>query len=183
MTFARIQFACAAVLTVGAAAFVGCGNDVPAGSVAKVGDETIEKSDFDKWMKSAAAGSTQGGQATAPDPPNYTKCVAAKKKQPVPKGSNSPSEAQLKKQCKGEYDQLKGDVMQFLIQAEWVNQEAKEQGIKVSDKEVENRLTEEKSRAFPARPARSATRSSSRPPACPRRTSSSASGWRPSSRS
>jgi foldase protein PrsA len=151
MTFARIPLACAAALAAGAAAFAGCGNDVPAGSVAKVGDTTIEKSEFDKWMKSAAAGSAQGGQVTEPDPPEFTKCVAAKKKQPVPKGSDTPSDAGLKKQCKSEYDQLKGDVMQFLIQAEWVQQEAEEQNVKVSDQEVKNRLDEEKSRAFPGK--------------------------------
>jgi foldase protein PrsA len=151
MTFARIQLACAAVLVAGAAVVSGCGNDVPAGSVAKVGDTTIEKSEFDKWIKSAAAGSAQGGQAIAPDPPEFTKCVAAKKKQPVPKGSASPSDASLKKQCKSEYDQLKGDVMQFLIQAQWVEQEADARGIKVSDQEVKNRLNEEKQRAFPGK--------------------------------
>ncbi len=63
----------------------------------------------------------------------------------------SPSEAPLKKQCKSEYDQLKGDVMQFLIQAEWVQQEAEKQDIKVTDKEVENRFDEQKKRAFPKR--------------------------------
>jgi foldase protein PrsA len=150
MTFARIPLY-AAALAAGALVATGCGNDVPAGSVAKVGDATIEKSEFDKWMKSASAGSAQGGQATAPDPPEFSKCVAAKKKQPVPKGTNKPSDAELKKQCKTEYDQLKGDVMQFLIQAEWVQQESEEQGIKVSDQEVKNRLEEEKSRAFPGK--------------------------------
>jgi foldase protein PrsA len=150
MTFARIPLACAAALAAGAA-FAGCGNDVPAGSVAKVGDTTIEKSEFDKWMKSASAGSAQGGQVATPDPPEFTKCVAAKKKQPVPKGADAPSDAELKKQCKSEYDQLKGDVMQFLIQAEWVQLEAEEQGVKVSDQEVKNRLDEEKGRAFPGK--------------------------------
>jgi foldase protein PrsA len=152
MTFARIQLACAAILAVGAATVAaGCGNDVPAGSVAKVGDTTIEKADFDKWLKSASAGSAQGGQTTTPDPPDFTKCVAAKKKQPVPKGSSSPSDASLKKQCKSEFDQVKGDVMQFLIQAQWVEQESASRGIKVTDQEVKNRLTEEKQRAFPGK--------------------------------
>ena len=150
MTFARIPLACAAALAAGAA-FAGCGNDVPAGSVAKVGDTTIEKSEFDKWMKSASAGSAQGGQVATPDPPEFTKCVAAKKKQPVPKGADAPSDAELKKQCKSEYDQLKGDVMQFLIQAEWVQQEAAARGIKVGDHEVKKRLEDEKARAFPGK--------------------------------
>jgi foldase protein PrsA len=148
MTFARTQLACVATV-LGAAALTACGNDVPSGSVAKVNDATIEKSDFDKWLKSASQGAAQGGASAAPDPPSFTNCVAAKQKQPAPRGSKKPDAAALKKQCKQEYDQLKGDVMQFLIQAEWVQQEAKERDVKVSDQEVKNRLEEEKKRAFP----------------------------------
>jgi foldase protein PrsA len=151
MTFARTQLACAALLALGGALVAGCGSDVPAGSVAKVGDATIEKAEFDKWLKSATSGSAAAGQAAAPDPPNFTKCIAAKEKQPVPKGTKQPSTASLKKQCKDQYEQLKGDVMQFLIQAEWVRQEAEKQGVKVSDQEVRNRLEEEKQRAFPGK--------------------------------
>jgi foldase protein PrsA len=151
MKFARNQLACAVMLALGSALVAGCGSDVPAGSVAKVGDATIEKAEFDKWMKSATSGSAAAGQAGAPDPPNFTKCIAAKEKQPLPKGTTQPSRASLKKQCKDQYDQLKGDVMQFLIQAEWVKQEADKQGVKVSDQEVRNRLDEEKQRAFPGK--------------------------------
>jgi foldase protein PrsA len=144
------KLACAAVV-LGAAALPGCGNNVPSGSVAKVGDATITKADFDKWLKSASQGAAAGGQASAPDPPKFDECVAAKKTQPQPQGGPKPTTAQLEKQCKDEYEQLKGDVMQFLIQAEWVKQEAEEQDVKVSDQEVQNRLEEEKKRAFPGK--------------------------------
>src|SRR4051794_38225924 len=140
MKFARTQIACAAVAALGASLMAGCGNDVPSGSVAKVGDATIQKADFDKWLKSAAQGSAQGGSASVPDPPSYSKCVAAKSKQAAPQGSQKPSAAALKKQCAQQYSQLKGDVMQFLIQAQWVQQEAADRNVKVSDKEVQNRL-------------------------------------------
>jgi outer membrane PBP1 activator LpoA protein len=60
MTFARSQIACALAAILGAAVFAGCGNDVPSGSVAKVGDETIDKAEFDKWLKSAASGAGAG---------------------------------------------------------------------------------------------------------------------------
>ena len=39
--------------------------------------------------------------------------------------------------------------MQFLIQAEWVEQEAEEQDIKISDKEIERALEDQKKQAFP----------------------------------
>ena len=152
MTFARPQLACAVAALAGAAVIAGCGSDVPSDSVAKVGDETIEKAEFEKWLKSASAGAAAGGQAAAPDPPNFTKCVQAKQTQPqAQQGGGKPSPAALKKQCKTEYEQLKADVMQFLIQSEWVQQEAAEQGVKVSDQEVQNRLEEEKKRAFPGK--------------------------------
>jgi foldase protein PrsA len=138
-----------AVATLGVAAFAGCGNDVPAGAVAKVGDATITQDEFDKWLNTAARGQAQGGTAVAPDPPDFTKCVAAKGKAPVPKGQKKPTEEALKKQCKSEYDQLKREVMQFLIQAEWVQQEAADQGIKVSDKEIKKSFEDQKKQAFP----------------------------------
>ncbi|HEX2233547.1 MAG TPA: peptidyl-prolyl cis-trans isomerase [Thermoleophilaceae bacterium] len=150
MPHAHTKLACAAAV-LGAAAVAGCGNSVPSGSVAKVGDATITKAEFDKWLGSASQGAAAGGQAAAPDPPEFEKCVAAKQQQPQPQGGPKPTKAQLKKQCRDEYDQLKGDVMQFLIQAEWVQQEAEEQDINVSDQEVRNRLEEEKKRAFPGK--------------------------------
>src|ERR671915_94052 len=144
------KLACAAAV-LGLAALAGCGNNVPSGSVAKVGDETITEEEFDKWLASASQGAAAGGQAAAPDPPEFRKCVAAKKGQPQPQGAPKPTDAQLKKQCRDECDRLRGDVMQFLIQAEWVEQEAKEQDVQVSDQEVRNRLEEEKKRAFPGK--------------------------------
>ena len=127
----------------------GCGNDVPAGSVAKVDDSTIEKDEFDKWLATAAKGQAQGGAAAAPDPPEFEKCAQAIVNQPLPQGSKKPSEAQARKQCEDQYDQLKNEVMQFLIQAEWVQQEAEAQGVEVSDAEVRRSFEDQKKQAFP----------------------------------
>jgi foldase protein PrsA len=138
-----------AALAIGVVAFAGCGNDVPAGAVAKVGDATITQDEFDKWLNTAAKGNAQGGTAAVPDPPDYTKCVAAKSKTPVPKGQKQPSDDALKKQCKTEYDALKREVMQFLIQAEWVQQEAADQDIKVTDAQIKKSFEDQKKQAFP----------------------------------
>src|SRR4029453_16100509 len=138
-----------AALVLGVAAFAGCGNDVPAGAVAKVGDATITQDEFDKWLNTAARGNARGPAAAVPDPPDYTKCVAAKSKTPVPKGEEQPTEDALKKQCKSEYDQLKREVMQFLIQAEWVQQEAADQDIKVTDAQIKKSFEDQKKQAFP----------------------------------
>jgi foldase protein PrsA len=131
------------------AVVAGCGNDVPSNSVAKVGDSNITKSEFDRWLKNAASGQAQGGQASIPDPPDFKACVAGLKKQPTPQGAGKQSESALKKQCRQQYDQLKNEVMQFLIQAEWVQQEASDRDVKVTDAEVKKSFDDQKKQAFP----------------------------------
>jgi foldase protein PrsA len=142
-----------ALLGVSTAAIAACGNDVPPNAVAKVGDETITQEEFDKWVETAVKSQAQGGQVAVPDPPDFTKCVAAKKKVPAPEGQEKPTDAALKKQCKTEYDALKSEVMQFLIQAEWLRQEADEREVDVKDAQVRKRLDEQISQAFPTKKA------------------------------
>jgi foldase protein PrsA len=150
MTHAPIKFTLGiAAIGLSAIAITACGNDVPSGAVATVGDETISQQEFDRWYKTAAVAQAQAGQAAAPDPPDYEKCVAAKKKQPTGQGQEKPTDAQLKKQCKTEYEALRAQVMQFLIQAEWVQQEAEKQDIKVTDAQIEKSLEDQKKQAFP----------------------------------
>ncbi len=132
-----------------AAVAAGCGNSVPSNSVAKVGDTAITKKEFDRWLENAATGQQQGGAASVPDPPNFEKCVAGLKKAPQPQGGAKPKEADLRKQCKQQYDQLKSEVMQFLIQAQWVQQEAEERDVKVTDAQIKRSLEDEKRKSFP----------------------------------
>jgi foldase protein PrsA len=138
-----------AVAGLSMAAVSACGNDVPPGAVAKVGDETITQDEFDKWVETAVKSQAQGGTAVVPDPPDYTKCVAAKKKTPAPAGQKKQTDAALEKQCKTEYTTLKREVMQFLIQSEWVTQEADKRDITVSDKAVRKSFEDQKKQAFP----------------------------------
>jgi foldase protein PrsA len=145
----------AGLLTVGAVGIVACGgsDSVPSGSVATVGDEEITQEEFDKWLKTAVSGQAQGAATVVPDPPEFTKCVAAKKDAPLPKGQKQQSDAALKKQCQQEYDTLKREVMLFLIQAEWVEQEAAEQGVEVSEASVRKSFEDQKKQAFPTEKA------------------------------
>jgi parvulin-like peptidyl-prolyl isomerase len=147
----RILLLTLAATGLGAALVSGCGNSVPANAVATVGDTAIRKSDFDKWLRTASQGQSRSGTAAlpVPDPPSYANCVSSLKGQPTPKGTKTPTDAQLKKQCKQQYTQLKGQVMQFLIQAQWVQQEADNQNIKVSDAEVKRSFEDQKKQAFP----------------------------------
>ncbi|TML78449.1 MAG: hypothetical protein E6G07_09605 [Actinobacteria bacterium] len=80
-----------------------CGG-VPSNGVAKVGDTTITKTQFNHWLNAAAKQQAQAqpgaASAAVPDPPNFTKCIAKKKSQPLPSGAQKPPAAQLKAQCK-----------------------------------------------------------------------------------
>src|SRR4051812_14462111 len=132
-----------------AALIAGCGADVPNNGVAKIGDTVITKDQFNHWLNAAAHGSAApGSNVTVPDPPNFTKCVANQAKQPVPKGAKKPTTAQLKTQCKQQYDALKQQVMQFLVSSEWIQQEADKQGVKVSSKEVQKQFQDQKKQSF-----------------------------------
>ncbi|MGI8749659.1 MAG: peptidyl-prolyl cis-trans isomerase [Thermoleophilaceae bacterium] len=144
------SLATVALVTACAAVVAGCGSDVPANSVAKVGDSNITKEEFNRWLKNAASGQSQGGPAVVPDAPEFKSCTATLKKQAAgQKGAPKQSDAALKKQCKQQFDQLKGEVMQFLIQAQWVQQESEDRDVKVSDAEVKKSFDDQKKQAFP----------------------------------
>jgi foldase protein PrsA len=130
-----------------AAILAGCGG-VPGNAVAEVDGEAIEKSQFDHWMNVAVKSSGQSG-SVAPDPPEYTKCVAELKKAKPAEGQPQQTDAQLKEQCKQQYEALRGQIMRLLIQFEWIEGEAAAQGIKVSDAEVKKSFGDQKKQSFP----------------------------------
>src|SRR5947199_9067263 len=95
----------------------GCGSDVPSDSVAKVGDSKITKAQFEHWFAATARQQAQStgqtpAQVVLPDPPNFTKCVAAKQKQPVPRGVPKPDPKALKAQCSQEDSGIREPTMQ-----------------------------------------------------------------------
>jgi foldase protein PrsA len=152
------SLALCAFFVVPAVALSACGgDDVPGNAVARVGDQTIKKSTFTHWMQIAAVSQagqqtpSAGGKPQVPDAPDFKQCIAQKRKAaPAPaKGQPEPTDAQLKGQCKTEYDGLKNQVMSFLLLSTWADQEAPKQGIKVTDKEVQDQIDQAKRQAFP----------------------------------
>jgi len=150
--------AAACLAVVPALALSACGGDsVPSNAVAKVDDTVIEKRTFDRWMQIAAISSQGPAQGSArpkvniPQPPEFTACVADKKKTSPkpPKGQPQPKDSDFKAQCKQEYEGLRDQVMQLLIQNEWVAGEAAEQGVEVSDAEVRKAFDQQKKQSFP----------------------------------
>jgi foldase protein PrsA len=136
-----------------------CGGDnVPGNAVVRVGDDTIKKTMFDHWMQVASISSqganpAAGGtpKANIPQPPDFKACIAEKAKTaPKPaKGQPKPTDAQFKTQCKQEYEGLRDQVLQFLISAEWIQGEAGDQGVKLSDKDVLKEFEKTKKQSFP----------------------------------
>jgi foldase protein PrsA len=133
----------------------GCGGgDVPSDSVATVGDAKITKEQYNHWLAATIKQQAQstGQKPTAvviPDPPDFTKCVAAKAKQPVPKGVPKPDPKTLKAQCKQDYDSANQTTMQFLISSQWLLQETAKRKIVASDKEVRTTFEQQKKQSFP----------------------------------
>src|SRR3954470_22989828 len=138
-----------------------CGGDsasIPGNAVAKVGDNTISNADVDHWMKVAAissAGSAEpdksGAIASVPDAPDFKQCIEEKKKSaPKPaKGQPTPTDATFKSQCQQQYDGLKQQVMQFLISSQWIQGEAAEQKVEVTEKDVDKQFATTKKQSFP----------------------------------
>src|SRR3954449_2007909 len=136
----------AAIVAVG----TGCGGGMPGNAVAEVDGTAIDKDAFNHWMNVAVKTNGQP-KATVPDAPDFTKCIAEKRKPaPAPaKGQPKTTDAQLKTQCKTEYEQQRSQVMQLLISFKWIQGEADAKGVKVTDAEVKKSFDEQKKQSFP----------------------------------
>jgi foldase protein PrsA len=143
----RLVLASCAILALGVAV-AACGG-VPGNAVATVDGKAIQKSEFDHWM-AVAAKSSGTANAPVPDPPNYTKCIAAKRAaSKSTKGQPKQTDAQLKTQCDQLYKQLRDQILQLLISNQWIEGEASQQGVKVSNAEVQQSFEQQKKQNFP----------------------------------
>ena len=146
----RLTLALAA-LAAPAALAAGCGG-VPGNAVAEVDGTAIEKSSFDHWINVAAKLERAGGRRPRCPSRRTTRSASppSARRTPKPaKGQPKVTDAQLKTQCKQEYEQLRDQVLQLLISFQWIQGEAKEQGIKVTDAEVKKSFDEQKKQSFP----------------------------------
>jgi foldase protein PrsA len=134
-----------------------CGGDggVPGNAVVKIGSDSIKTTAFDHWLKVAATAQQQQtgatGAASIPDPPNFTKCIAQKKKTATKpaKGQPNPTDATYKTQCQQEYNTLRDQVMQFLISSAWIEGESADRGVKVSDTDIKKDFDKQRQQSFP----------------------------------
>src|SRR6266540_6951660 len=98
---------------------VGCGgsDSVPADAVAKVGDQTITRAQFEQLLSQA-------------------KKSYASQKRDFPKPGSA------------EYEQLKNQAVQYLVQRAEFAQKAKDLDVDISDKQIDDRLTQIKKQYF-----------------------------------
>jgi foldase protein PrsA len=162
VTFRRRSLTALCAVFIVPAVLAGCGSGVPGNAVARVGDTVVSRTTFDHWMKIAAASASQASNdpdnpsanassAEVPEPPNFTECIAEKRKDaPKPaKGQPKPTDATFKAQCKQEYEGLRDQVLQFLVSSEWIIGESKDQGVKVTDAQVKKQFETTKKQSFP----------------------------------
>jgi foldase protein PrsA len=137
-----------------------CGGGVPGNAVVTVDGQTIKRSTFDHWMNIAAVSAAGQQNPNASTPPkasvpdaadDFKQCIANKRKTaPKPaKGQPEPTDAQFKQQCQQQYDQLKTQVLQFLIRATWLDREAADQKVKVSNADAQKSIDGIKKQQFP----------------------------------
>jgi foldase protein PrsA len=131
------------------------GGGVPGNAVVKIGGDPIKTAEYDHWLQVAATTQQQQtgatGKAQIPQPPEFTACIATKKKTaPKPaKGQPKPTDATFKAQCKQEYEGLRDQVMQFLISSAWIEGESHDKGIKLSDTDVKKAFDKQRQASFP----------------------------------
>lgn len=135
-----------------------CGGDddkgVPGNAVATVDGDPITKADYDHWFEINArqTSSFSGGDPVIPDPPDFTRCVATLREQQARARTRSrtrPSERALRSQCRTLHEQISQQTLALLIQSRWIEREAEELDVSVSDADLQRTLRETKRQSFP----------------------------------
>jgi SurA N-terminal domain len=114
----------------------------PPDAVAVVGETVIDRATFDVWFDAAAKGMRE-----VVDPPAFRRCIA-RRREALPYRHLDGDRARLRRSCARDHRQLVSEVMQFLIEAEWLQGEAELQDIRVSDERVRRELKRQKELVF-----------------------------------
>lgn len=97
----------------------------------RVAGTAIARTQVSHWMALLAP------EHLVPDPPSYSACVARERLL-----SPSSAKAALERECRQQYRALERRALDFLIASAWVRDTATADGLRVSDREVEQRLRE-----------------------------------------
>ena len=119
----------------------------PDDRVAQVGSVAISRVDFDHWF--AAASRSQYERPVEMVGPGYEQCTAVKRKLRATRGWRKLDERELRARCARDHHELRRQVMQFLVQSQWVEQEAAAAGVVVTEQRVRQIFKRQKRAAFP----------------------------------
>jgi hypothetical protein len=136
----------ATLLTAGPAAAQEMPPDGPE-RVAQVGTVAISKAEFDHWFASASR--SQFERTIELEAPGYADCVAAKRKQRAARRWRPLAADELRTRCRIDHGSLRRQTLQFLVQGQWVEQEAAAQGVQVGPRRVDRLFESQKRLAFP----------------------------------
>jgi foldase protein PrsA len=150
----RRTFTALGAFFVTALALSACGGGLPGGSVATIGNLKVTKAQFEHWLPIYAkqdAAQSPGTPAIVPDPPNFTKCIAAYRKAlpAQPKGKPKITDAQIKKQCQTSYTKTRDETVSFLINSQWLVGQTAEDKITVTDASVQTQFKTIKQQQYP----------------------------------
>jgi foldase protein PrsA len=143
---------CAAIAT--AVTLGACGSGLPGNAVVQIGQASITMAALNHWL-AVANDSTQtqtGAKAPAlPLPPNYTACVAAAEKAAGNTATSRTSSAVAgdKAACAANYQTLVTEVLEFLIPEMWIQGEAYDRHVHVTQKQIEAGFEAERKSASP----------------------------------
>ena len=121
----------------------------PGGPVAVIGSVVISRGAFEHWLTIADdAGQASTGKVApaVPVPPDYTACIASLRLQPA---HASDTDAALKTLCASGYSRFLSEVMDFLIQAVWIEGEANARGVTVTRAQVDASFAAQRRSAAP----------------------------------
>ena len=145
------------------ATLTGCGGGSSSDPiVAQVGGTSITRGTLSHWMATIIGGDYDeniGGPAPhglVSDPPNYARCVAAIETLGEPNGSGeSPKQLRAAREhdCHELYKDLKQQALAYLIRSSWRIEEAADDGITVTDAEIQALLNKVKAEQYPSEAA------------------------------
>lgn len=134
------------VLPVVALTFAACGGPKD-GDVAVIktdnGEITISKDQFQRFFNASLSQAQQKevSKVTPLVAPDFKACVDEKRKAiPAESQRKKTSDATLRKQCEDQYDQVRNQAMQQIINLDWVKAEAERQGLEFRKAEIAREL-------------------------------------------
>jgi foldase protein PrsA len=126
-----------------------CGGGIPGDAVATVGSAPITKAAFAHWevvANDANQASTGAAAPPIPVPPDYTACIAAERKASA---TAAETDAQLKALCVQQYQSLVSEVMNFTVQALWIEGEAADRHVTVTKAQIAKSYQQQRANSKP----------------------------------